>query len=210
MKYLFFLLGLLFILSVVSCHKNTPQVTPFMASDFPLKVGNKWTYQVNYYLYNNYYDTEVITIVDKQLLSKDSVLYTVHDSIYRVAGYNTQYLLTIGDTIVYNPLYADATPFSFMLLKLPFRPGDRWSNNDSHNDTTQVESLIASYHSSNDQVYKNGYFLKKLSPFSASYSDVESIVLSPGIGIIEYDVSLNDTLGILHNTNSTLISYQLQ
>lgn len=209
MKYLFFLLGLLFLLSVISCHKNTPQVTPFTTSDFPIKVGNKWVYQVNYYL-DNYIDTQTVTIINKQPLSNDSVLYTTQVSFNHISGTWTQYLLTIGDTIVYNPVNEGATPFNYTLLKCPISPGNKWKDIGPR-DTLQGTELLPSYQLSTRESFKNVYYLKKSVRYLAGYSNVETILLSPGIGIVQYNMDIIDSAnGVQSNTNSTLISYQLQ
>jgi hypothetical protein len=194
---------------MLSCRKSTP-ATPFTISDFPLAVGNQWVYQVNYNAFGQA-DTETLTISNKQSLSKDSVLYTIQYSVKHLSGTAIQYLLTIGDTLIYNPGYEGATPIGSMFVKLPCRPGDQWSSGAVHHDTTQLNSLISKFELPTGQIYKNVYYFRELSPFSPAYSDVETFVISPGIGIIEYNEDINDTsTGIFTNTTSSLISYQLQ
>ena len=194
------------IILIIGCGKQTENPAQFMTHDFPLKVGNKWVYQVSYNSIS-YLDTETVSIVNMQTLPNDSVVYTINVSIKNSSNISTQYISVKGDKIVYNSIYEDSPPFGFMLLKLPCKQGDYWTGGSPH-DTTRVVSLTTTQ-LVNGQNYSNVYFLRRTA-FSNGFNDLETYQLSPNVGLLQYNVNIFDSgSGIFRNTSSTLINYQI-
>ena len=210
MKYPVILFTTVSLLAVIGCHKTAP-ITPFSASDFPLTVGNSWVYHVlhtvNHSVYNN---TETITISGKQILSADSILYTVQHSKSNSSVTDIQYLLTVDDAIVYNPVSVSSTPLGYMSLKLPFGQANHWINNGT-SDTFSVKTFMSSVGLVGSPMpYNNVYEIQISSPPSSSITHSGSIWLSQGLGIVQYNLDTYDSINILGQISSTLISYHLQ
>lgn len=188
----------------ISCKKHNPVVNPdpvnaYQKSDFPLAVGNWWRYRKIDVL-ASYIDTLVLTVISSSTVGKSNIyLCYIQENGMNVDTAN----FVTNDTVISYKAKSDYSYFGDFTLVMPFTVNTIWG---SALDSSKVISYTDSVHVLNN--YYNTFFIKRVAS-SFEYSEVQTITIAKGIGIVMQNLNIYIG-GPYQNQNLKLIDYHLQ
>lgn len=216
MKTVYKLLFILSILLINSCCKDSDFVIeadynkskeenqppkpktldPFTRNDFPIAVGNHWTYLVSS-IYSDKLDTIDVKVVSLEI-NGDTSLYRTY--IYQRPYpeiMDTAYFKVTKNRIEYNSINEIYSYFGTFIINLPFNSGDTWQGLYGFRDSVTVNKFgtVA------DTIR---FFGLKYSPFysmnrNVNFSDylfIGSIFVSPRIGVVMQTIKVKNINGL--------------
>lgn len=178
MKYIFRLCLLCLIIS--SCTPDNVEVNTFNSTDFPMKVGNSWTYRRSDRIAWGYIDTLTLE-VNSMTENAGTKTYTIHVKL-------KEYLMDSLKATYTNNVFYQQLPnypiayFGDYKVEMPFNVGSSWLAT-SYPDSSKVKNRYDNFQGL-VQSYPNTYLIvRDRMPFAPLQKD--SIWLAKGIGIVK-------------------------
>jgi len=200
------LISVSLLLLLISSCSNHKDITGMSAQDYPIAVGNKWTYQITDELYS-YTDTQTITVTKKTIYNLDSILYNTQTISHGVIV-DSGTIMFSSNSYSYSSTNAYYSMFYGLRLAFPIAQNSKWVNGGGgyYSDSTKVL-----YSNQNETVlnntYSNVYEIKR-QQLGLNNSVIALMYVVPKIGVIYQSININ--FGYPEKIQSIrLISYQL-
>ena len=176
------------------------------AQDYPIAVGNKWTYQLTDDLYS-YTDTQTITVISKNVYNNDSTVYHTqtisHDIIIDSSAISFS-----ANSYIYSNGNANYALFYGLKLAFPIAQGSHWIGGGGGYYSDSMEVLYAGQTETVlNNTYSNVYEIKR-QQIGLDNTVLGQIHVAPKIGVVYQTMNIN--LGYpVKNQTIRLISYEL-
>lgn len=202
MKNIKFLIPVV-LLFVLACKKDHQVNNVASLSDFPLAIGNTWTYQVNDSI-NNTTQTAIFKITGGYYASgiPISIMHYTTQTIINGVLADSGEILTCNDSVMYRP--SGQGLFSNLTLLLPLAPNSNW-HTEYYGDSVFViaaNQYLTVLGNNYDSVYNVG----RLQVEPDLYIQ-QNLFIAPHVGIVQQ--TLNMGTWIPSRKSLKLMSYQL-
>lgn len=202
--YLAFLLICTFVLGCNNSNQPQPSAESFTSSDFPIHVGNWWTYQ--HTSSKNGTDTLGYSIIAVQ----QETAYKKYTCIVTSSQNNTHdtTLIMVSDTAIEFSEKDNVFPIlNNVRFRTPYNVGSTWTAQKGYIYSTGADSLLSSqilFGKNYNSVYRVHQFGSSFNYYIRQY-----VYMAKGVGITSCTIEEQD-LGIFYNSHLTLLDYHIE
>lgn len=200
-----FAFALMLILLGVSCKKKTVDTNQFYISEFPIELGNRWTY--SYTDWSGWSDTAIITVASFQRLQDGNIKYLCPVMLAH----------EVADTVVFvkspQGLYFSGTYnhlqhfFGESSIPFPICSGKEWTFINKE-DRLKVEDVSDSTVNRNF-VFKDTYYISRHFSSDSMYIN-SSCQINKNIGFTSVSINENFSASIPNRMHLELLDFEIK